>query len=172
MYWINCFFVYSVLGNLLELLFAYMIGAKAESGFLYGPWTPIYGIAAIIIILISEKLFKNLHMNRLIETIIVCFILTIILTGLEWLGGVLIEICFGYSFWDYTNMKFNLGKYVCLEFALLWSFMSIVFIYIVRPFLDQFVKRIPKFVTFIVIAFFIIDLFLTFMINGKLFVIN
>ena len=57
MYWTNCFFVYSILGYVMEMLFGYMIGANAESGFLYGPWTPIYGIASILIILISEKMF-------------------------------------------------------------------------------------------------------------------
>ena len=162
MYWTNCFFVYSILGYVMEMLFGYMIGANAESGFLYGPWTPIYGIASILIILISEKMFKNLHMNRFIETIIVCIVLTILLTGLEWFGGILIEFFFGYSFWDYTDMKFNFGKYVCLEFALLWSVMSIIFIYVIRPFLDNFVKKIPKFITFLLIVFFITDITLTF----------
>ena len=88
--------------------------------------------------------------------------MTILLTGLEWLGGILIEFFFGYSFWDYTDMKFNFGKYVCLEFALLWSVMINIFIYVIRPFLDNFFKKIPKFITFLLIVFFITDIALTF----------
>ena len=111
MYLLNCFFVYSILGYILEMIFAFAIGAHTpESGILYGPWTPIYGFASILIIIISDKLFKNLHLPRWIETIIVALVLTVVLTGLEWLGGILIEFIFGFSFWDYSDAQFNLGK--------------------------------------------------------------
>ena len=62
MYLLNCFFIYSILGYILEMIFGFVIGAHPESGVLYGPWTPIYGIASVLIIIISNKLFKNLHL--------------------------------------------------------------------------------------------------------------
>jgi len=159
MYLLNCFFVYSILGYILEMIFGYVIGAhNIESGILYGPWTPIYGIASILIIIISEKLFKNLHLPRWVETIIVVLLLMVILTFLEWIGGVLIELVFGFSFWDYTDYKFNFGKYICLEMALVWAVMSVIFIYVIRPFLDKYIKKIPLWLTVIVGILFIADL--------------
>jgi len=159
MYLLNCFFVYSILGYILEMIFGFIIGAhNVQSGILYGPWTPIYGIASVLIIIISEKLFKNLHMPRWIETIVVALVLMVVLSALEWLGGVLIEFIFGFSFWDYTDYKFNLGKYICLEMALIWVIMSIVFIYIINPFFEKYIKRIPIWLTIIVSLLFIIDL--------------
>ncbi len=159
MYLLNCFFVYSILGYILEMIFGFVIGAEdIESGILYGPWTPIYGIASVFIIIISEKLFKNLHLPRWIETIIVVFILMIVLSALEWLGGVLIELIFGFSFWDYSDSKFNLGKYVCLEFALIWSVLSLVFIYVINPFLGKFIKKIPLWLTIVMCLLFLVDL--------------
>lgn len=159
MYLLNCFFVYSILGYILEMIFGFVIGAEdIESGILYGPWTPIYGIASVFIIIISEKLFKNLHLPRWIETIIVVFILMIVLSALEWLGGVLIELIFGFSFWNYSDSKFNLGKYVCLEFALIWSVLSFVFIYVINPFLGKFIKKIPLWLTIVMCLLFLVDL--------------
>lgn len=159
MYLLNCFFVYSILGYILEIIFGFAVGAhNVESGILYGPWTPIYGIASVFIIIISDKLFKNLHMPRWIETIIVTFVLMIVLSGLEWLGGILIELIFGFSFWDYSDSKFNIGKYVCLEFALIWSILSIIFIYIINPFFEKYIKKVPIWVTIILSILFILDL--------------
>ncbi len=165
MYYINCFFVYSILGYFMEMLFGVCIGANASSGVLYGPWTPIYGLASLIIILVSDKLFYNLHMNRIKETLIVLFIVTFLITFLEFLGGISIEYFFGFSFWDYTNRPYHLGKYVCLPFALLWGVLSLVFIYVLRPFIDKYIKKIPRVVTYIMIILFIVDWVFRFMVE-------
>ena len=162
MYYFNCFFIYSILGFIAEMLFGYAIGADAESGVLFGPWTPIYGFASILIILISEKLFKNLHMHRLLETIIVFFVLLVILMLLEGLGGFLIEKIFGITFWDYTDFSFNIGKYISLEMGLLWAIISVFFIYVVRPVLDDFIIKIPKWLTVVIAVLFIVDFVVTF----------
>ncbi len=163
MYYLNCFFVYSTLGYFLEMFFGICIGANASSGVLYGPWTPIYGLASLIIILVSDKLFYNLHMNRIIETLIILPIIIVLITFLEFLGGISIEYFFGFSFWDYTNRPYHLGKYVCLPFALLWGILSLIFISVLRPFIDKYIKKIPRYVTYIMIFLFIIDWILRFM---------
>lgn len=157
MYYINCFFIYSILGYFLEIIFGFCIGANASSGVLYGPWTPIYGFASLIIILVSDKLFSNLHMNRVKETLIVLPVITVFITFLEFLGGIFIEYFFGFSFWDYTNRPYHLGKYVCLPFSLLWGVLSFIFIYFIRPFIDKYIKMIPNIITYIMIILFIVD---------------
>ncbi len=162
MYYLNCFFIYSIIGYIAELIFGLVIGADVKSGILYGPWTFIYGFAAIIIILISDKCFKKLHMNKILETVIIFIILLFSLMTLELLGGYLIEIIFGYSFWNYTDFKFNVGKYTCFEMGLVWSVISILFIYIVRPLFDKFILKIPKWLTFVIGFFFILDVITTF----------
>lgn len=162
MYYLNCFFIYSILGYIAEIIFGTVISADVKSGILYGPWTFIYGFASIIIILISEKCFKKLHMNRIVETIIVFLILLISLMTLEWVGGFLIEKIFGYSFWNYDKFKFSIGKYTCLEMGLIWSFISIFFIYVIRPLFDKFILKIPKWLTIVIGFFFILDVIVTF----------
>lgn len=161
MYLINCFFIYSILGFIFEGLVTLITKGNFSSGILYGPWTPVYGVGAIIILIVSKKLFKNLHMHRLLETIIVFFVVSILLSFAEWVGGVLIELIFDTSLWDYSKQDFNLGKYVSLEMTLVWGFMSVLFIYIIHPILDKVIEKIPKWLTILLIISFIIDVIIT-----------
>ena len=52
MYYLNYFFIFSILGHLLELI---LIG---KSGILYGLWTPIYGIGVILILMLNKFIDK------------------------------------------------------------------------------------------------------------------
>lgn len=159
MYLLNSFFIYSILGYVFEIIFGFIIGStNPESGVLYGPWTPIYGIAAILIMIISERVFSNLHMKRWKETIVVFLIIVVILMLLEFLGGYLIEVIFGFTFWDYSNYRFHIGKYTCLEIGFVWGILAMIFIYVLKPLLDKYIKRIPKFITILVTFLFIFDL--------------
>ena len=80
MFYINCFLLYSILGFLLETIAAFIMKSGFKSGILYGPWTPVYGIGAILTIIISEYFFKHLHLKIWQETIIVFIIITLVLT--------------------------------------------------------------------------------------------
>ena len=111
--------------------------------------------------IISNKLFQNLHLNRIVETLIVFVCVTIILTLLEWLCGILIEKLFHITFWDYSNYKFHIGKYISLEMSLLWGVGSIILIYLVIPYVCEFIKKIPFFITMFLSSLFIIDVIVT-----------
>lgn len=162
MFYINMFLFFSIFGYLFETLCAYIFKTGFSSGILYGPWTPVYGFGVLIIMILSNKLFQNLHLNRVVETIIVFICIIVILTILEWLGGILIEKLFHITFWDYSNYKFHIGKYISLEMSLLWGVGSIILIYLVIPYVSEFIKKIPFFITMILSSLFIIDLIVTF----------
>ena len=161
MYYINCFFIYSIIGFLFENVVGIITNNNFNSGILYGPITPIYGFGVILILIISKYLFFHLHMPRWKETIISFFALIIVLTGLEFLGGILIEKIFGIVFWDYSDFKFNIGKYISLEISFLWGILSIFIIYAIHPLLNNFIRKIPHLITFIAIFIVIVDLTIT-----------
>ncbi len=161
MYLLNCFFIYSIIGFLVESLYTLFINGHFSSGILYGPWTPVYGIGAILTIIISKKIFKNMHQNRLIETLITFLILSVVLTFIEWLGGILIENLFNETLWNYTDYKYNIGKYIALEMSLVWGLTSIFIIYFVKPIVDKISLKIPKILTIILSTIFILDLIIT-----------
>lgn len=161
MRYIKMFFIYSILGFLLESSVALIFGWSFESGILFGPWTPVYGFGTILIHTLSQYLFLHLHLNRIIETIIVFFIVTILLTLLEWFGGVLIEAIFHTHFWDYSNHAYHIGPYISLTMSLLWGVGSIFFIYLINPKCNRWFEKIPNWIFILLIFLFAIDLVLT-----------
>lgn len=155
MYYFNYFFIFSIIGHMIESLIYY----NGDSGILFGWWTPVYGLGVVIILLIS-KLIRNIKTNKIIKLILLFVISAILLSILEAIGGYLIEWLFGYSFWDYRDYKFNIGKYTALEMGIVWGLSSIVVIFI-KPFFDKIISKIPKYFTYILIILFILDLFFT-----------
>ena len=168
MYYLNTFLLYSILGFLLETVRSFLVNSKFTSGILYGPWTPIYGIGIVIVILISNYLFSHLHLSRWIETFITFVIITLILTLLEWLGGILIEKIFHTVFWDYSKEAFSIGKYISLSKSLMWGVGSIIFIYVLKPLLEGVIKHIPIPVTIILTLLMLSDFILTFVNKSKI----
>lgn len=162
MYYLNCFFIYSFIGFIYENIIEFVRGKKTGSGMLYGPFTPIYGIGALLILVISKFIFNILNLNKVLEVIIIVLSLTIILTVLEWIGGILIEKIFHVTFWNYSNFKFHIGKYVALEVSFIWALGSLLVIYVLQPLINKFIFSIPSYVTYILIIILTIDLVVTF----------
>lgn len=162
MFYINCFFVYSILGFVFENIVSKVSGNRFDSGVLFGPMTPIYGIGIVLVLIISKYFFLNLHMPRWVETIIVFFILIIVLTLIEWIGGILIEKLFNIVFWDYSHLKWSIGPYIALEISIAWGFLSLLLIYVIHPFLEKWIVKIPSFISYFLIIAFLIDLVATF----------
>lgn len=161
MYYLKNFFIYSIIGFLLETIVSLILGNNFNSGILYGPWTPIYGIGTVLVLLLSKYLFLELHMPRYLETIICFLSITSILTFLEWLGGVSIELIFDITFWDYSNHKYHLGKFVSPIMSLIWGFSAIIMIYFIKPLTDKFIKKIPNWTIIIMSLLLIVDTYFT-----------
>ena len=168
MYYINTFILYAILGFILETVRSTVANNKFTSGILYGPWTPIYGFGIILIIILSNYLFSHLHLSKTVEIIIFFLVITLILTFLEWIGGILIEKIFHVVFWDYSKEMFSIGKYISLSKSLIWGLGSIFFLYLIKPFIDSVIKKIPLPLTLVFINLIFIDLIFTIYIKSKI----
>lgn len=157
MYYINVFFLYSIVGHILENL----LYRDIDSGFLYGYWTPVYGIGAIVIIIIY-KYINKLNLNKLLRILSLFCFSTVILTIMEYVGGVFIESTLGRIFWDYGN---NL-KYISFKMSIIWGICSLLFVYIIHPIINNLIKKIPKYITYILVLLLLFDLIYTFITIG------
>ena len=92
MYYINYFFIYSFLGYLYECFLGLIKDDKVGSGILYGPVTPVYGVGALFILIVSKFIFDFFKLSILIESIIIAIIMAIILkvSIIEWIILVLL----------------------------------------------------------------------------------
>ena len=151
----NIFLFYSIFGNIFERVMMSFVDKSYVSGFMGTVFTPIYGIAVLIILNIHKKIkIKNKFLKIFVEFLIYALVLTII----EFIGGILIEKVFNKVYWNYGKFKYNIGKYVSLESSLLWGVLSISVLYLIHPLYKKLEPYIPRFITVGVSLFFIINL--------------
>ena len=160
MYYVNIFFIFSFIGFLFENLLNIFTNDTFNSGILYGPWTFIYGIGVLLMVIVY-KFLQQYHLKKWKEVVLFYIIITVVMTLVEFSGGMLIETIFHRTYWDYTDMRFNYGKYICLEVSLAWGLLSTLITYLVLPFINKLEKKIPWFVGVGLIILFVMDIIFT-----------
>lgn len=132
-YIIDYFLIYSFIGWILESVYKTIFERKlVNSGFLHGPFCPIYGIGALIM-----YLFLSLCDNP-ITVFLSGFV---VLSVWEYIVAWALEKLFHQKYWDYSNYKFNINGRVCLLNSIFWGALGVIFTYVVHPFIElQIVK--------------------------------
>ena len=130
------FILYSFLGWCLESVYKTIIFKKpTNSGFLYGPFCPMYGIGAVIM----------LYASRLSNNIFITFILAIIIfTIWEYLVAVILEKLFKTKYWDYSNIKFNFQGRICLKNSIYWGLLGVLLVFVIQPFIEKITNLLPE----------------------------
>lgn len=152
------FIIYAFLGWCMEVGYAALkLKQFSNRGFMNGPVCPIYGFGVLIIIVCLTPLKDN---------IILLFVGSVILTSLlEYLAGWIMEKLFGTRWWDYSDMAFNIGGYICLQFSLLWGIGCMFVMKIIHPVIFKIIELIPisisRFLLFILAVYFISDMIMT-----------
>ncbi len=131
------FMFYAVVGWCVEVIYhAVTTGKFINRGFLNGPVCPIYGVGAVIVILLLTPLEENL---------LLLYAGSVILTSaLEFITGFVLEKIFHQRWWDYTDEHFNIMGYVCLRFSLMWGFGCVFIMKIVQPLVILTVEKVPE----------------------------
>lgn len=131
------FLVLSFVGWLWEVsLHLIETGKFVNRGVLHGPWLPIYGTGAVIVLLLLKKLRNNLPVH---------FAASIILCGfVEYFTGWYLELTHdGQKWWDYSGYFLNLHGRICAEGLLAFGILGGVIIYLLAPVLDVMTRQLP-----------------------------
>ena len=119
------FIIYSFLGWCLESIYKTIILRKlTNSGFLYGPFCPMYGIGAVIMIM-AGKISNNMF--------VIFLMALVIFTVWEYLVAIVLEKLFKTKYWDYSELKFNFQGRICLKNSIYWGILGVGLIYIIHP---------------------------------------
>ena len=129
------FIIYSFLGWVMESVFRSIIEKKIiNTGFLRGPFCPIYGIGAIIMLIFLER-FQD-------RPILLFFIAITLLTAWEYIVGVILEKLFNTKYWDYSDHKINFQGRICLTNSICWGFLGVGFVKYIHPFIQDLISKI------------------------------
>lgn len=148
------FIIYSFLGWILESTFRTICEKKViNTGFLKGPFCPIYGCGAIIMILFLSEFEYSW---------ILLFIMSVIFLSLwEYIVGVFLEKAFKTKYWDYSDHKFNYKGRICLTNSIAWGILGVAFIKYIHPFVNNILLNIDviylKIIISILLVIFLID---------------
>lgn len=147
--WILFFFWYCFLGWIWECFYVSVNQAWKNKkwefinrGFLHGPLIPIYGFAAITILLTTLQLRGN--------TLAVYIIGALTATLFEIVTGSVMERLFKVKYWDYSDMPLNYKGHICLFVSLFWGVFSVLLVQVIHVPAENIVLGIPEFVSEIV----------------------
>lgn len=150
--WIIFFFIYCFLGWIIEsTIVSYSQKRFVNRGFLKGTILPIYGFGALIILLVTLPVKKNIFLIYLFGMISA--------TILEYIASLLMDSLLTMKYWDYSNEKFNLKGRICLKSSLFWGVLSIFLTLVVHNPIEKLVLNIPyiNILALVLIIYLIID---------------
>lgn len=142
--WTLFFFWYCFLGWIWECSYVSMRQAWQNKkwkfinrGFLHGPVIPIYGFAAITILLTTIGVRES--------TAAVYAIGALTATLFELVTGTGMEHLFKVKYWDYSDMPLNYNGHICLFVSLLWGFFSVVLVKLIHVPIESLLLQTPTF---------------------------
>lgn len=136
MCWFWSFVVYSLIGFLLEVSFAWAVGGRPDrKGLLVLPLCPVYGAGACLILLLPGWVKARPWALFLLGGLTA--------TAAEYLAALYHEKVLGVSFWDYSGLPGSLQGRVCLPFSLAWGVLSLGLTGWLHPLLLPWLARIP-----------------------------
>lgn len=135
--WLLFFYIYCFIGWCFESTVVSVHERKfVNRGFVRGPFLPIYGSGAIVILIATLPIQDSYLLTFLGGAVAA--------TLLEYITGVCMEALFQVRYWDYSQKKFQFQGHICLSSTLAWGVLSILMVNVVHLPIERAVLRIPE----------------------------
>ena len=155
-FWI--FIIGSLIGFIYETILEYIQTGRifSKQELIYGPFTVVYGIGAVIFTIVNKK-FKNVS---------VIFLLTAFFVGvLEYFYSFFQERFFGTVSWDYSEAITNIDGRTTILYAIGWGILGVIYVKVLYPSISKLIESIQKKiavpVTWAIIIFMIFNINIT-----------
>lgn len=137
LFWL--FVIASVIGLLVETIVSYPIDGvwKDRAGLVWGPFSPIYGVGAVLMTLAVGRLKDASPLRVFLSCAVVG-------AGFEFIAGWFFKHAFGIVAWDYSSQPFNLCGHTCLGIAICWGVLGLLWAKAFLPFALKLIARIPE----------------------------
>ncbi|NLL77525.1 MAG: putative ABC transporter permease [Clostridiales bacterium] len=157
--WLFFFYFYCFFGWCFESAYVSLRSRHlVNRGFMRGPFLPLYGSGAIMMLVVSMPFQHNLFQTYVAGCIGA--------TLLEYITGVVMEALFKVRYWDYSEQKFNFRGYICLSSTLAWGGLTVLMTRILHKPIEQLVLDIPNnilaIIVFILTIYIVADFTLSF----------
>lgn len=129
------FFVGSLTGWGIEFFYRRFISQHKwmNPGFLSGPYLPIYGVGLVFLYLIASLEKVIFLSNPILEKLALFFLMMVVMTAVEYVGGLFILKYFHLRLWDYTDQWGNIMGLICPLYSFLWSVLGALYYFLIHP---------------------------------------
>lgn len=135
--WLFIFYFYCFFGWCFESAYVSLKSRKlVNRGFMRGPFLPLYGSGAIMMLLVSAP-FQD---SMVLVYIAGCLGATV----LEYVTGVTMEALFKVRYWDYSKQPLNFQGHICLGSSLAWGGLTILMTEVIHKPVEKFVLSINQ----------------------------
>ena len=152
------FWTFSIIGWMMEVVVCAIIDKQiVNRGFFVGPYCPIYGFGATLMLLLSG--FKDHPF--------ICFFLALILcSALEYFASFILEKIFKVRWWDYSNYKYHINGRICLINALAFGALGVLFTRYLNPLYFSVIRKLSDntitIIGIVVLVITLVDIIFTF----------
>ena len=154
------FILFSIFGLIIETLYCYATMGIIESrkGLIWGPFCPVYGVGATLLILLLNKVNQKNYLKLFLYGFVIGSIV-------EYLLSYGLEAIFSTRFWNYTYTNMDINGRICVPYSLFWGVLAILLMKVIKPLMDKLISKINKSirnkVEIALFAFLLIDVFVT-----------
>lgn len=131
------FYFYCFGGWCFESVFVSLKSRKwVNRGFMRGPFLPLYGTGAIMMLVVSMPFVDNILLTY--------FAGVVGATALEYVTGVAMEALFKMRYWDYSGRFMNYKGHICLRSSIAWGFFTILMTRVIHRPIEQLMYAMPE----------------------------
>lgn len=128
------FAIYTFLGFIIESIYVSILKKEVYfSGLLKGPFIPIYGFGALLILSITPYYTNNYE---------IFFYSLFSCSTLEYLTHFFLASDFQIEVWNYHKIPHNCRSRICLFYSIMWGLLGIILINYIDPFISSILSNL------------------------------
>lgn len=137
----NLFWLFAigcVFGLVIETIYHFILFGEYQdrAGFLWGPFSPIYGFGVVIVTVLLNHLWQS---NWLL-----IFCSSAVIGGaFEYFTSWFMQAAFGIRAWDYTGQWLSIDGRTSGKYMFFWGILGLVWVKLILPRLLRLIQRIP-----------------------------
>lgn len=153
--WLLFFYFYCFLGWVWETCYVSVLKARwVNRGFMRGPFLPIYGSGAIVVLIFTLPFRTNAWLVFVVGMTSA--------TLLEYFTGAAMEKMFHVRYWDYSRQRLNLNGHICVTSSLAWGCFSVILTLYGHTPVERFVtnmnENVLEIIVFVLTVYISIDM--------------
>lgn len=161
LFWI--FVSASILGLVLEDVFHVLVycGYESRAGFVWGPFSPIYGVGAVALTLFLNRFYYT-------HDLVIFLVAMVVGATLEYGASWMMETFWHAIAWDYTGTFGSINGRTNFFFGVMWGTLGLFWVRFVLPIIKAVQKRFAgkagkafQIVSWVLVVFMIVDAVMT-----------